>query len=102
MSEQPLMRRASDQFDPIAHALEVAVEAKTIIERHEKICDQDRADRRVQIAELQKSIGALQLSLATAKSEVSRQIITGMAWFIGLLVISMGYFLATFGLPGHH
>lgn len=71
------------------------MEAKTIILQHQKTCDEDRIDRRQQIADLHKS-------LLASKEEVQRVINRGMAWVICILVASMGYFLVTFGLPGHH
>jgi len=97
MSDQAFTsRRSSDQHQSAAdRALEIAAEAKAIILEHQRVCDQDRIERRQQIKDLQ-------ISLAAAKGEVSRLINRGMAWFIGILILCMGYFLVVDGLPGHH
>lgn len=95
MTEQHFARRASDQAGLDSRALEIAMEAKTIILQHQQTCAEDRIERRRQIDQLQ-------ISLAAAKSEVSRLINRGMAWFIGILVVCMGYFLVIDGLPGKH
>lgn len=103
MSEQQFTRRASDQQTDVAgRALEIAVRAEAIITNHEKTCDLDRINRNRQMNDLQLSFAAMNERLSLAKAEVSRTINRGLIWMIGILVICMGYFLATFGLPGLH
>jgi hypothetical protein len=103
MSDQAYARRASDQQNGLdSRALEIAVEAKAIILNHEKTCDADRINRNRQMNDLQCSFAEMNERLSAAKAEVARLINRGMAWMIGILVITIGYFLATFGLPGVH
>ena len=102
MSDQ-LLRRASEQQSTLdSRALEIAVEAKAIIQNHERTCDADRIERRNQAREFEKAFVAMNDRLSASKAEISKLITRGLVWMIGILATCMGYFLITFGLPGAH
>jgi hypothetical protein len=92
MSEPNLReRRSQDQID--TRALEIAMEARTVIERHERICDADRIERHRQME-------AIKTAMEAVKDEVRKTVNKGMAYVIVLLIGSLGYFLIRYGLTG--
>ena len=95
MSEN-LMRRGPDQKSVLdTRALEIAMEARTIIAAHKEECTADRIDRRAEMKEIRQLIEAV-------KGEVSRTINKGLVWFVGILVVIVAYFLIRYGLAGEH
>ncbi len=102
MSEN-FMRRDSDRDQGLqTRALEIAMEAKTIILQHQKTCDEDRLERRGQIKDLNAKLADLHISVISAKQELRSVLSRALIWLVGILVPCVGYFLVRFGLPGAH
>lgn len=69
-------------------ALELATEAKSLINAHIQECSDN-----------QKLIMA---RFDKLRDDLNSTVNRGLIWFIGLLVLCLGYFLTRFGLPGIH
>ena len=74
-------------------ALEIAVRAETLIQTHIDECAENRRQVMLRFDEGKKD-------RELQRTEMNRIVNRGLTYFIGLLVISLGYFLVRFGLPG--